>query len=183
MSRVLVILAEGFEESEAIVPIDVLRRGDVEVVTAALADDLMVPGAHGIKIAADTKLVDVASEEYDLVLLPGGPGTERLRHSELVLERVRRQRARNGYLAAICAAPLVLVDAGVLDDDQHVTCYPSCVVDLDRSCAGVPVVVDGGVITGQAPGAALLFGLVVLQVLEGEGVAQRVARAMVTDVL
>ena len=71
----------------------------------------------------------------------------------------------------------------MLDPEQHVTCYPTCALDLDRPCAGVPVVADGDVITGQAPGASLLFALVVLQTLEGEKVAAKVARGMVTDVL
>ena len=103
--------------------------------------------------------------------------------SETVNDRLRRQKDEGRLICAICAAPTVLVEAGVLEPGQHVTCYPTCSVDLDRPCANVPVVADGNVITGQAPGAATLFALVVLQALSGEKVAQKVARGMVTDVL
>ena len=113
----------------------------------------------------------------------GGAGTDNLMKSEAVNDRLRRQKDEGRLICAICAAPTVLVEAGVLEPGQHITCYPTCSVDLDRPCANVPVVADGNVITGQAPGAATLFALVVLQALSGEKVAQKVARGMVTDVL
>ena len=131
---------------------------------------------------ADALFADAEKESYDVVLLPGGPGTGGLKVPP-VFERLRRQKAEGRLIAAICAAPTVLVDAGVLDPGQHVTCYPTCSVDLDRPCANVPVVADGGVITGQAPGAAMLFALVVLRALLGDAVAGKVARGLVTDVL
>lgn len=183
MARVLLPLAEGFEELEAITVIDVLRRGGVEVVVAALGEATVVKGAHGVDVTADARLADVAEEEYAAIVLPGGGlGTENLRRSELLVRRLRRQREENRLLAAICAAPTVLVAAGVLDPETHVTCYPSCQSELDRPWAPAPVVEDGLVITGQAPGSALLFALVVLKTLAGEPVAAKVADGMVTDV-
>lgn len=182
--RALVPLAEGFEDIEAVTVIDVLRRGGVEVVTASIRDTREVTGAHGIALQADALFADVADEAFDAVVLPGGgPGTENLKRSEAVIDRLRRQKDEERLICAICAAPTVLVEADVLEPGQHVTCYPTCSVDLDRPCANVPVVADGNVITGQAPGSALLFSLVVLQALAGEKVAQKVARGMVTDVL
>ncbi len=181
MAKALLILADGFEEIEAVSIIDVLRRGEVEVVTAALGGSLAVKGAHGIEIVADAAFTTAAEADYDAVILPGGPGTEALRRSEVVKARLIRQKEEGGLICAICAAPLVLVDAGVLEMEQHVTCYPTCVMDLDRPSAGVPVVADGNVITGQAPGSAVLFALVVLKILVGEKVAGKVARGMVTD--
>jgi len=182
MAKALIPLVEGFEDIEAVTVIDVLRRGGVEVVTASLTDELAVRSSHGITMTADAAFDVAAEEDFDVVVLPGGPGTDRLK-VEPVFERLRRQKEDGKLIAAICAAPTVLVEAGVLDPEQHVTCYPSCIMDLDRPCASAPVVEDGGVITGQAPGAALLFALVVLKALMGEGVARKVARGLVTDVL
>ena len=107
----------------------------------------------------------------------------RLRNCSALIKRLQRQANENRLLCAICAAPVVLVDAGVLERDVHVTCYPTCQMELDRPWASAPVVADGNVITGQAPGSAMLFALVVLKTLAGEKVAGNVARQMVTDVL
>lgn len=184
MASALVVLAEGFEDIEAVAVVDVLRRGGVEVTTAALGDALSVKSAHGIEMKADALFADASAGDYDALVLPGGGvGTANLGKSEAVRERLRRQKAEGRLLCAICAAPTVLEAAGVFDPDQHVTCYPSCAMELERPCADVPVVADGNVITGQAPGSAVLFALVVLQALAGEPTAKRVARGMVTDVL
>lgn len=184
MSRVLIPLAKGFEDIEFVSVVDVLRRGGVEVVTASIGDGLSVESAHGVSMCADAMFADVSGEGFDAIVLPGGgEGTRLLRESEDVKERLRVQKEAGGLICAICAAPLVLVDAGVLEEDQHVTCYPTCSIDLDRPCSGVPVVADGNVITGQAPGSAMLFGLVVLGALAGDEVRNRVARGLVTDVI
>ena len=181
--KVLVVLADGFEDIEAVTAIDVLRRGEVDVVVASLGEGLEVRSAHGLPVVADAPFSKAAEGEYDAIVLPGGPGTEALKASVPLLERLRRQKDEGGLIAAICAAPTVLVEAGVLEPEQHVTCYPTCVMELDRRSAGVPVVADGNVITGQAPGASLLFALVVLKTLVGDTAAMKVARGMVTDVL
>lgn len=184
MAKVLVPLANGCEELEVVSIVDVLRRGGVEVVTASIHDSQEIAGAHGMSFKADALFSAAQADDYDAVILPGGgEGTENLRRSEAVLERLRRQKEEGRFLCAICAAPTVLVAAGVLDEGQHVTCYPTCQMDLDRPWVNQPVVVHDNVITGQAPGTALLFGLVVLQMLAGPSVAQKVARGMVTDVL
>jgi len=161
----------------------VLRRGGVEVLTAAIGESLEVTSAHGIAMKADALLADAGEDAYDAILLPGGPGTPALGQCQPLVERLRRQRDEGGLLCAICAAPVVLCNLGLVEPDLHVTCYPTCVMDLDRNCAGAPVVADANVITGQAPGSAMLFALVVLQALAGEPVAQKVARGLVTDVL
>jgi len=184
MAKVLVPLANGFEELEAVAVVDVLRRGGVEVVTASIHDLLDVKGAHGMSVRADALFADVADAEYDAIVLPGGgEGTENLKNSDALFRRLRRQESEGRLLCAICAAPTVLVEAGVIAPGIHVTCYPTCQMQLDRQWTPAPVVAEGNVITGQAPGTALLFGLVVLQALAGEKVAQKVARGMVTDVL
>ena len=184
MAKVLIPLADGFEDIEAVAVIDVLRRGGVEVVTASIHDKRVVRSAHGIRMEADRLLADVADAAHDAVILPGGgEGTENLKRSAAVAERLRRQREEGRLLCAICAAPTVLVAAGVLDEKTEVTCYPTCRDGLDREWSPAPVVHDGTVITGQAPGTAVLFALVVLKVLAGERVARKVAQGMVTDVL
>ena len=184
MAKVLVPLANGFEDIEAIAVVDVLRRGGIEVVTASIHDKRVVRSARGIRMEADALFADVADDSYDAIVLPGGgEGTENLKGCEALIGRLRRQREDGGLLCAICAAPTVLVAAGVLDPDDAVTCYPTCQDELDRPWAPAPVVHSGNVITGQAPGSALLFALVVLKALAGEEAAYGVAQGMVTDVL
>lgn len=162
--------------------VDVLRRGGVEVVTAAIGGSVQVRGAHGVTVGADALFSDVADGDFDVVALPGGgEGTENLKKCEALIARLRLQKERGKLLAAICAAPTVLVEAGVVDQGLHVTCYPSMQMELDRPWAAAPVVADGDVITGQAPGSAMLFSLVVLSALAGDSVAHKVARGMVTD--
>ena len=183
-AKALIVLADGFEDVEAVTAIDVLRRGGVEVVTAALAGGPEVRSAHGVTMLADAPFDEVEKDDFNAIVLPGGgEGTANLKASEKLAERLRRQKEEHRLICAICAAPTVLVEAGVLDEGQHVTCYPTCAFDLDRPCAGVPVVADGSVITGQAPGSSMLFALVVLQALAGEKKTAKVARSLVTDVL
>lgn len=184
MSKVLVPLANGFEEIESVTIVDVLRRGGVEVVTASIHDVVEVKGAHGVSVRADALFADAVGEDYDAIVLPGGgEGTENLKNSDALFNRLRRQNDDGRLICAICAAPTVLVEAGVVAPGIHMTCYPTCQMQLDRPWSPAPVVAEGNVITGQAPGTALLFALVVLQTLCGDKVAQRVARGMVTDVL
>ena len=184
MARVLIPLANGFEDVEAITVVDVLRRGGVEVVTASIHDKRIVRSAHGIRMEADALFDGVKDGFYDAIVLPGGgEGTENLRRFPPLHERLRRQRDEGCLLCAICAAPTVLEYAGVLGEETEVTCYPTCQGELNRPWSPAPVVQDGAVITGQAPGTATLFALVVLKALAGEQVAHDVAQGMVTDVL
>jgi 4-methyl-5(b-hydroxyethyl)-thiazole monophosphate biosynthesis len=184
MTKVLVPLANGFEEIEATTLIDVLRRGGIEVVTASIHDVLNVKGAHGIEMSADTRLADVFSEMFDAIVLPGGgEGTENLKNSEMVRDILRKHGQIGILLCAICAAPIVLVEAGVIAPNTHITCYPTCQMMLDRPWTPAPVVADGNIITGQAPGVSTLFALVVLKALAGDKIVSKVTREMVTDVL
>ena len=184
MAKTLIPLADGFEDVEAIAAIDIFRRGGVEAVTASIHDRLDVESAHGVRMEADALFADVGDDAYDAIVLPGGGrGTENLKRCEALADRLRRQRAEGGLLCAICAAPTVLVAAGALDPQTEVTCYPTCADGLDRPWSPAPVVRSGNVITGQAPGSAILFALVVLQALAGDQVAHAVAQGMVTDVL
>ena len=115
MPTVLAILANGFEEIEAVTPIDLLRRAGAKVTVAALGDGIHVTGRNGLTMHADTTLATVLTQSFDCLLLPGGPGVMLLRADPRVRQLVEQQHAGNGWLAAICAAPTVLHDAGLLD--------------------------------------------------------------------
>lgn len=180
----VVFLAEGFEDIEAVSVIDVLRRGGVDVVAVSVTDSLEVKSAHGIVISADKTIAQFADKLCSAVVLPGGmPGTKNLSESAGVIDSLRRHAEADCLVCAICAAPSVLAKAEVLPPGVHVTCYPECLDSFGLSSADVPVVKDGNFITGQAPGSAMLFSLVVLQTLVGEAVAHDVARGMLTDAL
>ena len=117
--KALVVLTDGFEEIEAITPIDLLRRAETEVTVASAAETLEVTGKTGVNLRADAMLDACLEKEYDLLVLPGGPGVFTLRQDVRVLDLIRRRVEGNLPVAAICAAPLLLLDAGVLEDKAH----------------------------------------------------------------
>lgn len=181
MKKVLVPFADGFEDIEAVSIVDVLRRGGVEVLTASLSDEPFAVSAHGIRMMTDALLLEVLEEEYDAIILPGGgDGTENLLKCAPLLERLARQKAAGRLVCAICAAPIVLEAAGVLEDES-VTCYPSCSPRMGRRVTDVPVVADGQVVTGRGPGCATIFALAVLAQLEGPREAHKVANGMLAE--
>jgi len=174
MKRVLVPLAEGFEEIEAVTIIDILRRAGMEVVVASLADG-PVTGAHGIQVAADAPLAALVAEDFDMVALPGGmPGAQHLKDDPRIAALVRRLHAAGRPVAAICAAPMVLAAAGVLQG-RRATSYPGFLADAGASTVvGDAVVVDRGVITSRGPGTALDFALALVEELEGRAARQAI---------
>jgi 4-methyl-5(b-hydroxyethyl)-thiazole monophosphate biosynthesis len=179
MKRVLVPLADGFEDIEAVAVVDILRRGGVEVVTAALASQPSACSAHGIRMATDALLEDVLDSRWDAIILPGGgQGTANLMACEPLAERLRQQKESGGLVCAICAAPTVLAAAGVLEDED-VTCYPTCAGDMGRPVVAAPAVADGQIITGQGPGSAMTFAFAVLMHIVGEEAMHKVAEGMV----
>jgi 4-methyl-5(b-hydroxyethyl)-thiazole monophosphate biosynthesis len=166
MSKVLVPLAEGFEEIEAVTIVDVLRRADVEVVVAGLKPG-PVTGSHGIRIQTDLSLDQVTAADYALVALPGGmPGADHLERDPR-LRRLLTEMAQAGkVVSAICAAPKVLASAGLLRDKQA-TSYPGF---LDPKAVGYredPVVTDGNIITSRGPATAMQFALTLVERLAG----------------
>jgi 4-methyl-5(b-hydroxyethyl)-thiazole monophosphate biosynthesis len=180
--RVLLPLAEGFEEIEALACLDILRRGGVEVVTAGLAPGLVIAG-HGLRVAPDTTLDAVADEAFDLLLLPGGsPGYVNLAADERVLALARRQVAQQQPVAAICGGPYVLEQSGVLAG-RRVTSYPSLRPKLTSAAAVVEerIVSDGLVITSQGVGTAVEFALALLEMLTDRETRDQVARATLVE--
>lgn len=180
--RVLVPLAEGFEEIEAVAIVDVLRRAGLEVTTAGLRPG-PVTGAHGISVAADAELGELQSKSFDVVVLPGGmPGTTNLMEDERVLAIVRELAAAGKPTAAICAAPMVLAKAGVVKG-VPVTSHPSVRGKLgDAVVRSEPRVVrSGNVLTSQGPGTAIEFALALVTDLVGPEKARELAAAMVVQ--
>jgi 4-methyl-5(b-hydroxyethyl)-thiazole monophosphate biosynthesis len=168
MMRVLVPLAEGFEEIEAISVIDILRRAEIEVVTAGLKEGL-AEGSHKVKVLPDTTLEKVDWHDFDGLVLPGGaPGFVNLGNDQRILDLAREMNRAGKCVAAICAAPSILIKAGVLQG-RKATVSPSGKAQV-QACADFRedrVVVDKNLITSRAPGTALEFALKLVEELAG----------------
>ena len=175
MPKALVVLAPGFEEIEAISIIDILRRGDIDVTVAGLAQG-PVTGPHAITVIPDRVLDRVDHHVFDVLVLPGGqPGTNNLKADERLLQWIRERFDQGQKLAAICAAPTVLHRAGITSG-LRLTSYPSeKEVFKDSTYLEQPVVKDGPVITSRGVGTALAFGLALIEELQGKEKAQWVA--------
>jgi len=176
--KVLVPLAEGFEETEAITVIDILRRADIDTVTAALKNN-PVTGSHKIPVIAD-KLLD-ENEEFTAIVLPGGmPGSTNLRDDNRIINIIKKISASRGLTAALCAAPIVLSKAGVMKGKKY-TCYPGFEDEIDGVFIDKSVVVDGNIITGKGAGHAVAFGLAIVGFLLGEAAAKKVKEGLTLD--
>lgn len=179
--RVLCLLVEGFEEIETITPVDLLRRAGAEVVMASLSDGIHVTGRSRIVMHADALLSQVMETDgvsgFDLLLLPGGPGVQLLRVDGRPAALARDFAARQKPVAAICAAPLVLLDAGLLQG-RRFTAHHSTLSELPGAVASERVIVDGWVTTSRGAGTALDFGLQLVRQLYGDAAAQEVAQVV-----
>jgi protein deglycase len=165
MKTVLVALAPGFEEIETITVVDILRRAGARVTLAATVAGVL-EGSRGIKVASDALLEAVMDKEYDLIFLPGGqPGTDNLANDPRIDKLLQKMQSQGKYIAAICAAPIVLQKSGILKD-RPMTCHPSVQAQFD-SYIDDRVVVDGKLITSQSPGTAMEFALKLVEILFG----------------
>lgn len=174
--KVLVLLADGFEEIEAICPIDILRRAEAEVVLAATGNQLEVTGKTGVRVQADTLLSECAEEKFDALIVPGGPATKQLRKDQAVLELVREFYEKNLLVAAICAAPTVLNEAAVLSGKRY-TGHFSIAGELPDLLPD-PVVQDGNLITSQGAGTAIPFALAIVTDLFDQQKSEEIARSI-----
>lgn len=176
VKRLLVVLFPGFEEAEAIVPVDVLRRAGIEVVTASLTDKLEVCGAHAVTCKADLLLVDIKLDLFDGVFIPGGSGVFKLQEDEKILSILRDFSATGKRIAAICAAPVLLKSAGCLP--KKFTAH-DCVADQLPGCdIKNSVVVDGHVVTGRGPGVAFPFAFELTRRLTSDEVVLQLKKSM-----
>lgn len=167
MKKTAVLLAEGFEEIEALTVVDIIRRGNVECHMVSIKD-LEVIGAHSIKVIAD-KVLSEDINEYDLIVFPGGmPGATNLKEDKKVLETVKKFNKEGKLIAAICAAPIVLAAAGIVEN-KNITSYPGFEEEL-KGCnyKEENVVIDGNIITSRGPATAMEFGYELLKVLGNE---------------
>lgn len=177
MPTVLVPLADGFEEIEALAPIDLLRRAGIGVTTASLSPHGRATGRSDIVVQADRTLTEAMRADYDLVFLPGGAGTKHLRADERVREIVLRQHAAGRWLAAICAAPTVLNDCGLLAGRRY-TAHYSVAAELPDILAHEKVVTDGKITTSRGAGTAVEFGLHLVGLLAGKSKSEEISKAI-----
>ena len=170
MRKSFLFLADGFEEVEALGVVDVLRRGTIEVKTVSISDKKEVTGAHGVPVVADLLLSDVKEEEAEFLICPGG------------MQMIQKHFDKGGYVAAICAAPALVLSKIKMNKRYTMTCYPGFEEYLpEAEMQPHGVVVDGNVITGKGPAYAFKFGLAILEQLTSKKVAEEVAAGMLLD--
>jgi len=171
---VLAPLAPGFEELELVAPVDLLRRAGVEVTLATVDGNFLVVGRNGMILRAERTLDEVGELAFDGLLLAGGPAVPELRKDPRILALVRRHHAAGALIGAICAAPLLLKDAGILPDAH--TCHDSCLGELPAARLDRRVVAAGRLITSRGAGTAVDFGLAMIEALLGDDAAGKVRR-------
>ncbi|MCI5785864.1 MAG: DJ-1/PfpI family protein [Helicobacter trogontum] len=177
MKRVLVPLAQGFEEAEFIGVVDVLRRTDVEVLIAGLDSVGNVKGANGIEIKAEVALSSVDVNSLDGIALAGGSeGMKNLCNNDKIIEIIQTLHKKGKIVGAICASPIVLNKAGVISGEF--TCYPGCESGINAKRLNEAVVVRDNVITSAGPATAILFGLAIAKALMGEDVYNSLYESM-----
>ena len=165
MAKIIIPISNGFEEIEAITIIDVCRRANIEVTIAGV-EDLEIIGAHGIKIISDTNIENISSDDFDMIVLPGGlPNAYTLAENKNVQSLLKEFKEKNKKIGAICAAPYALHTAGVLN--ENFTCYPSFEqkIKLDGYHSKDSVVIDSNVITSRGPATAMSFALEIVNIL------------------
>jgi 4-methyl-5(b-hydroxyethyl)-thiazole monophosphate biosynthesis len=177
--QALIPLAAGFEEIEAVAVTDLLRRAGIEVTTASVTDQEQVIGAHGIEIRADTTLFNLKGRMFGAIVLPGGmPGTTNLAGSPLIRDLLKRHSEQGFLVAAICAAPSLLGEWGLLKG-KKATCYPGFEAKLTGAILATDdVVEDENVITSRGPGTAIPFALKLIEKLVGPAKAKEVQSAV-----
>ncbi|MBK0348301.1 DJ-1/PfpI family protein [Aerococcaceae bacterium zg-ZJ1578] len=184
MKKFLVLLADGFEEIEALTPVDYLRRAGIEVDTASITEELQVTGSHQITVIADKLLKDISVDDYDGIYLPGGlPGATNLRDNETVIELVQAFNRQEKLVTAICAAPIVLEKAGVIKD-KRVTSFPTFETELTSAKQYVDnqiVVVDDNVITGRGAAVAIYESFKIVETLLGREAVDKLKQGIQQD--
>lgn len=175
--RVLCLLFPGFEEIETIAPVDLLRRAGVEVVVASLTGEKLITGRCLITVQADAMLSDIAEQDFDLLLIPGGPGIKAVREEGRAATLAKTYSKAGKPVAAICAAPTVLKDAGLLSGKQF-TSHAGVLSELPESQVQNRVVEDGNLITSRGAATSVEFGLALVRRLCGEAAAAEVSKGI-----
>lgn len=182
MSKVSIFLADGFEEIEGLTVVDMLRRADIEISMISVTGSLNIRGSHGINITADALFENTDFTDTEMFVLPGGmPGTLNLKAHEALCALLKSACQKDKYVAAICAAPIVLGSLGILEG-KKATCYPAA--DLEAQLTGaehlsVPVVTDGKIITSRGMGTAIEFAAVLIEKFKGRADADKLLESIV----
>ncbi len=176
--KVMVPLTDGFEEIEALTVIDVLRRAGLDVETVGIVGS-MIRGMHGVRVMVDKRLMEINPKEYDAIVLPGGPGYKTLARTGKLMEMLKDFNAKQKTIGAICAAPAILAELGILDE-KRATIYPGMEKQLSYP-RGNRVVVDGHIITSQAPGTAMEFALALVKKLVGNSEMLKLKKELVVE--
>lgn len=178
MKKVVIFMANGFEEMEALVTADILRRSGVSVELASITGKREVIGSHHIKVTADIVFEGDAVDDADMLILPGGPGAAAFIANQALVDVLISHNSRGGYLAAICAAPVTLGKLGILRN-KTATCYPGMGDEMNAAVYSTDmVVIDDHIITARGPGAASAFGLKLSEIMVGTEEMLRVKEAM-----
>ncbi len=184
MKKVLVPLAQGCEELEAVTIIDLLVRAGMDVVTASLDDERLIRASRGVQLIAQTTLSTVEADVFDLIVLPGGlPGADYLAQDSRLISMLKDVAERGGWVAAVCAAPKVLAFSGLLEG-KKATSYPGVLEDMSverMTIVNAAVVVDGRVVTSRGPGTVMDFTLTLIEEMEGAEVRKTVEAGLVRD--
>jgi len=182
MARVLIPLATGCEELEAVTLIDLLRRAGITVITASLTDQQQVKASRGVRLTAETTLDRVIHDDFDMLVLPGGmPGAANLNDDPRIHAMIKKLNLNNKAIGAICAAPMVLAHSGLLNG-KTATCYPGMLNKEDWpeiSLEDKGVVIDGNVLTSRGPGTAMDFALAIIEFLTDQDTRNTVESALV----
>ena len=182
MKQILIPIADGTEEIEAVTLIDVLRRARLVVTVASVSDQLTIEGANGISIVADRTIDECHVDDFDMILLPGGwGGTDAFSESETLQTMLKTMNEKNKTIGAICAAPYALHKAGVLS--QNFTCYPSVEekIRLEGYDSNQKVIEDGNIITSRGPGTAMCLGLYLVKKFAGNETYQALKGGLLAD--
>lgn len=185
MKKVLIMLAEGFEEVEALTVVDYLRRMDITCDTCSIMDGNKVKGAHNIVVEADKSLDEITNyDKYDGIVLPGGmPGATNLRDNDKVIEIVQSLYEEDKLIAAICAAPIILAKAGIIEG-KNITSYPGFEEELKAANYKEDLVVqDGNIITARGPAVAVYFALDIVEYLLGKGKRESLEKDILLDLV
>lgn len=182
MGKIYLFLADGFEDIEALTPVDFMRRAGLDVVTVSVNPTLQVKSSHGVTMLADKLLAEVDTSGASMLVAPGGmPGAANLAASEGVCDAFKAQAARGGYVAAICAAPAVLLAGLGILKGRSATCYPGFdpkLVEGGADYMAERIVVDGNIITANGPSSATQFALALVEALAGLPAAREVAKGI-----
>lgn len=180
--KVAEFLVDGFEQIEAMVPIDLLRRAGIEADIISVLNEPNVKSSHNVTIGTEKNISDINLDDYDMIILPGGPGTPKYEESELLMDSLIRYNENKGkYIAAICAAPSILAHLGILKG-KNAACFPSVESELINGGAILSknrVVVDGNIITSRGAGTAIDFSLKLIEILKGSVESEKISNMIV----